>query len=508
MEKKTKKRKGIVITVVVLVVAALVIFALLPMLTAKETEYKTHTVERGSISVEAMAQGYAVASQTCNKDIPDGIIVEEILVKTGESVDESTPLASVDIDSVETLYHSLELQLASIDSELLSLSFANADTKTITAPVSGRVKVINCVEGDDVVNVTTSNGTLIVLSTDGFMRVEPNDPDKLQLGTEIEVRVGDDTYEAELRRGDESRISVLVDDRYIGAGDEVIICDKDGNTITTGVAVINAPLNITWGEGKVDKIYVELNDKVNAGSGLIKVTGVDAAVYALKYAEREACAEDLAEAAALLADPHIYADIKGVVRAINVSEDMMYVNGGMPAFIIAEQDSVVIDVTVDELDIDSIETGQIARVTMAALDGCEFSAKVTFVSSMGNAQTGFMLRLEFDETDERILEGMYADAYITTASVKDAIVIPLEIVKEDTDGVYVYVQDGDDRVKTYIELGLSDGMRAEVLDGLELGDVVSYEQSDMFLNGMMRFFMQGVEAQPTDEILPETTGEE
>lgn len=495
-----KKGRGLTIAIVVVLVLALLFFVVLPMLSPRGAEYKTYTVKRGSVRQEVMASGYVATSETEDIELPAGVEVTDIAVKAGEAVSTDTVLAALDAASVQNAYNTYEMQLRSIDSELNALKMqAGGSAATVSSSVSGRVKAVYCEEGDDVLAVVSEYGALALISTDGNMRIVPDSDDALALGMEVTVRLGDDELDAKLTRHN-GMIVALVDDDSIDIDDEAYILAENGEILAQGKAEVNAPATVIYSSGVIDDVYVKVNDRVSMGGRIARVTDTQSLAYSAKLNEREDCAEKLSELAQYIRDPHVYAGFDGFVKAINVTEGASAASqsgamGAMgtaavsaPAFVIAKQGAMEINASIDELDITAVAVDQNVRISVNAIEDTEFTGHVSFAAGLGGAQTGFTATVVLDDADERVMEGMYANVYITTAEVKDALVVPLEIVEEDIDGEFVYIANGEERTKTYIKTGLSDGMTVEIIEGLQEGDVLSYEQTDQRLMGMMRFF--------------------
>ncbi len=79
---------------------------------------------------------------------------------------------------------------------------------------------------------------------------------------------------------------------------------------------------------------------------------------------------------------------------------------------------------------------------------------------------------EFD-AHPKIITGSYAEVYLKSATVHDALTIPVSALMEDQGNYFVFLMhDGEHYEKTYVQLGQSDGSKVEVLSGLEAGSYV------------------------------------
>lgn len=143
-------------------------------------------------------------------------------------------------------------------------------------------------------------------------------------------------------------------------------------------------------------------------------------------------------------------------------------------------DDMVVDVSIDEEDINSVKVGQTATVTLDAISGQSFEGEITSVSNAAsNSESGsvkYTAEVTIDKTSE-MLDGMTATAVINVEEAEDAIVIPSAAIQESQGSVYVYTtkeKDGTLSGKTEVTTGLSNGSSVQITDGLKEGDKVYY----------------------------------
>lgn len=149
------------------------------------------------------------------------------------------------------------------------------------------------------------------------------------------------------------------------------------------------------------------------------------------------------------------------------------------AFTLSTSDSMLISISVDELDINTIAVGQSAQIALDAIDGETFSGTVTSVSSIGTSSGGstqYTVSISFEATEEMKL-GMNATATITTEEAADVLTIPVNALQQSGSQVFVYTSVGEDGSlsgEVEVETGLSDGETVEIISGLEEGQTVYY----------------------------------
>lgn len=163
------------------------------------------------------------------------------------------------------------------------------------------------------------------------------------------------------------------------------------------------------------------------------------------------------------------------------------------AFSVSSQEKVAVSINVDEMDINSVQVGQSAVVTLDALEGQEFEGEITKISatasSSGNS-VKYPVEIELEKADG-MLRGMSASATINVDEVKDAVLIPVNALQEKGNQTFVYTEadaDGNLSGEVQVETGLSNGSQVQITSGLNEGDTVYYVKvgSDKSENGMQQ----------------------
>lgn len=153
------------------------------------------------------------------------------------------------------------------------------------------------------------------------------------------------------------------------------------------------------------------------------------------------------------------------------------------AFTLASNDSMILSVSVDELDINSVSKDQEAEVTLDALEDSSFTGTVTKVGSSsqssGNGVAKYTVEITIPK-DTQMKEGMNASAVITVEEKKDVVTILVNALQEKGDKTFVYTKKDDEgnlSGEQEVSTGLSDGDKVEITDGLSEGDTVYYQKT-------------------------------
>ena len=262
--------------------------------------------------------------------------------------------------------------------------------------------------------------------------------------------------------------------------------------------------------GTVSEVYVKNGDTVSAGTELMRIctiTGdsVDNSIENAKISMENA-RSSLENAQETLDDYSITAPISGTVVTKNAKAgDNIEGASGSTLCVIYDLSYLEMTMSIDELDISSVEVGQEVQITADAVEGQTYTGVVTEVSVAGTTSGGittYPVTVRIDETDG-LLPGMNVDAEIVLEEAADTLAIPssavtrgsgntsLVLITQDSPSAesaveqespegYVYVQ---------VETGISDNSYVQILSGLQEGDTVAYvtrstESGSMMMGGM------------------------
>ena len=151
---------------------------------------------------------------------------------------------------------------------------------------------------------------------------------------------------------------------------------------------------------------------------------------------------------------------------------------------VTPQDTVTMEITIDELDIKALRVGMTAQVKIDALGGEKYTATITEIGNTGVSNGGnskYTVELTMDRA-ENMLSGMNATAAIVLSTVNDVLTIPADALVEMGNQTIVYT-DYDEENDTLlnpvtVKVGSSDGETVEILEGLTAGQIYYYAYYD------------------------------
>lgn len=151
---------------------------------------------------------------------------------------------------------------------------------------------------------------------------------------------------------------------------------------------------------------------------------------------------------------------------------------------VTAQDSVTVQISIDELDIRNIYIGQPVTVTLDALRGETFHGTVSGISGSGDNQGGnskFAVDITVPKT-ENLLPGMTAHVQIILNVVEATVSIPVAALNDNGAETVVYTG-YDAETESFIDpvpvtTGCSDGAYVQILSGLTTGQTIYYPYYD------------------------------
>jgi len=164
----------------------------------------------------------------------------------------------------------------------------------------------------------------------------------------------------------------------------------------------------------------------------------------------------------------------GVVIHKNAVEGL-HIMEGMSLYQIADLSTIWVEVSVYDDELPWIAVGQEAKVELSYLPGKILEGRVIYIYPyLDEKARDVKVRLEFRNPGLELKPGMYANVWIKTQPIKDALVIPTEAVIRSGHRNIVFVAQGEGRFEPReVRLGEeSDDGRIRILAGLVGGEQI------------------------------------
>lgn len=526
---KKRRWKKFAVAGVALVVAAGVGWQMLSpgqSSAASATSYTTAEVTRMDVSSSITGSGTleAADSYSVTTLIEGSILTADF--EEGDEVEEGTILYTIDSSDASNSLEQAEISLNQAQRSYNNQLESQEDL-IITAPVSGQVYSIDVEMGDDV----AAGETVATIRDSQTMSLEvsfpADDASSFYVGQSATVTL-DSTFET--LTGTISKISgtdtvltgnVIVRSVTIDVSNPGGLSTEQTASAAVGTATSTASGTFTYKEeetvtaqvsGEVSSIRVSEGDQVSSGQTLIVLTSDDLDDSLQSASESLRNAEiSLENQYENLDDYTITSPIKGTIvdKNYNAGETT---EANQVLCTIYDLSYLTMTLSVDELDIASIEVGQSVSIVADAVEDTTYTGTVTKVSVAGTSSgsaTTYPVTIRIDETDG-LLPGMSVDATIELASAEDVLAIPSAalnrgdtvLVTADSpsaaNGTLVEstAEDGEDYYSVEVTTGVSGDDYIEIVSGLQEGDTVAYiptssSSSEMGMMGGMPGGMGG-----------------
>lgn len=179
----------------------------------------------------------------------------------------------------------------------------------------------------------------------------------------------------------------------------------------------------------------------------------------------------------------IRGNVNGVVTHQDVSVGEL-VGPDKHLFTITDLSSVVVVADLPEVESNGIKLGDIVKVRIPGIPGQTFSAKISYISDLVNAETRTVpIRASLDNKDRKFKINMFADIELR-ASPQTVLACPKSAIQERDGHKIVFVKEGTKFSERKVELGVDDEHYYQVLAGINKGEEVVTQGSLMLKTEM------------------------
>jgi len=500
------KRKRWIAPVVTILIIAILALVLVRFVENRERraamaslkKYETQTVSLSDFVLKVQGSGPVEAADNISVNVPQTGNVVAMQAENGDRVKSGDILAEIELPDLEKEIASLRSELNSADLNIRRLT-ALTDSRNLTSPVGGLIKTVNVARDDLVDAIINEHGSLILISVDEKMlvRLAPsssgtgagNPPSAvLSLGQSVEIELGEESTTGRVREITTAGETIIEfkDDNY-EVGTEAIVRNQDGVEAGRGKTEINHPFPVLALGGTIRSVSVEVGDSIDVGDTLLRLQeNVLTPDYVQALETRDQLISDLTEKMALSERMAIIAPADGIVSGLQLQVNDK-VNEDQTICSLIDDSRIELTMELDELDVPLIELGQTASVTLDALPGKTYTAKVTRISASSTYSGGvasYPVTVLFDDPSD-VLAGMSANASITIVASSQVPVIPLNAIQTIDNRKYVLLATGlnaDGTLKendawrdslTEVTVGRSTNEGAEIISGVKAGDKIA-----------------------------------
>ena len=352
---------------------------------------------------------------------------------------------------------------------------------TIRAPADGLIKAVYIEKGDDALAVYREYGAVMLLSTDGKMKVELSglSGSLLELGQTVAIRgKGLETTGKVVsltRRGTEATVEVASDEYDMDV--PVTVYTQAGETVGEGTLEINKPMAVSAYGGTIKGLLVKVGDRCERYDALARIEWDEIPLYL----DNASVLRDYDKALVSLEAAYrkrdalaVTAPCDGVVATLDASRGDSVTDGTKLMSVVEADAGLTLTLAVDELDIRSVQPGQRVALSVDALSDAALTGVVQKIAPLGDASSGvttYDVTVTVSGEDERVKGGMNVSGEIIVNAEDDAILIPTDALQKDDAGYCVTLESGETRRVT---LGVMTDETTQILDGIGVGERVVY----------------------------------
>ncbi len=288
-------------------------------------------------------------------------------------------------------------------------------------------------------------------------------------------------------------VSGIINEIYVQPGQEVKVGD-----LLARIKVIPDMVTLNNAENRLERAQIALDNAMIDYERSKKLYEDKVISYAdfqpLDLARRNSLAElDGAEDALKIikegvskrnsaaANTLIRSTISGMVLVVpvEVGNSVIEVNNfneGTSIATIADMSDLIFEGKVDESEVGKLKEGMSLILTIGAIENEEFKAVLEYIAPKGVEENGaiqFEIKAAVDLRDNQFIRAGYsANANVVLDRRDNVLSISESLVQYEGDSIaYVEVAIGEQRFeRRNVRLGLSDGIRVEVLDGVKEGE--------------------------------------
>ncbi len=444
------------------------------------SELQTATVRQGDLVLYASGSGTMTASAQASFGFKTSGKVAKIYVNVGDKVEEGQFLAELDSDSAQAAYQQAQRALDELTSPA-----AIATAKAAVAEAEYNA-------------FTTRRDLQYLISPEVQIWQERLEEDEKTL-TAAQAEASANPSEEATRKLQEAQDAVDRDRFYLEEAEnnyETYLQENFSETRTNPRTGKQRPvyyIDEETGE-RYTKVYPPTETEIGVAQAtydLAKATLEEARIYLTAITGGEVPAgyssssltelvktkANLLSAQQELDNTKLTAPIAGTVISLDLSIGDS-ANSGSASVTIADLSQPTLEVFLDESDWGNINTDYEVAVTFDILPDTTFTGKVVQVDpGLYSANSTLVVRaiVQLDEgtTSFNLPLGSSASVDVIGGRAENAILIPVEALHKAGDKYAVFVMENGELRLRIVEIGIQSLEYAEIISGLEPGDVVS-----------------------------------
>ncbi|MGI6734361.1 MAG: efflux RND transporter periplasmic adaptor subunit [Anaerovoracaceae bacterium] len=193
--------------------------------------------------------------------------------------------------------------------------------------------------------------------------------------------------------------------------------------------------------------------------------------------------ENLNAAAEALSYCTVTSPIDGYITSVNISEGSI-ASQAAPAITVADVSKLEINTTISEYLINKVKAGDPVDIFIKTLSKDPYPGTIKAISPAPALGTlTYPITITVDDSSGEIKAGMFAEVQIVSDMKEDVICVPSDAIFIRSGESKVVVLNGNVPSIVTVETGLDNGVMAEVVSGLNVGDVIVVSGQQYVIDG-------------------------
>jgi len=281
-------------------------------------------------------------------------------------------------------------------------------------------------------------------------------------------------HKIEVRATVESRKNILMSSELMGNILEIKV--KEGDMVRAGQSLLTIDAESLRDNIDEIKTNLELANIIYKRQANLWENKIGTEIQYLEAKnKKEALEKRLKSANTQLGKSNIKAPFTGSIEDVIAREGEM-AQPGAPLFRLVSLNDMYLNAEVSERYVGKFKTGDNVEVRFPSLDR-EFESKVTAIGQVINSQNRtFTLEIQLPDNNRLFKPNLTSVVNLVDYVRDDAVVIPTELIQQDTKGDFVFrINESDGKhtvVKQHIIKGNSFELESEINSGLEGNEIL------------------------------------
>ncbi len=259
---------------------------------------------------------------------------------------------------------------------------------------------------------------------------------------------------------------------------------KEGQSVKRGELMVSLNSNVISKAINELEVNLQLAETVYQRQKNLWDQKIGSEVEYLKAkSNKESLENALASQKAQLALYSVEAPFSGIVDQISGKEGELS-SPGYPILKLVNLSKVKINTDISEIYLPNVSKGDTVQVSFPTYSNLTLSCPVYRTGNIINPDNRtFNVQILLNNIDNKLKPNMMATVTINDYSIKNALIVPSTIIKNDIHGKFIFIDDDGIAKKIYVQTGMSYEDQTVLTSGINAGYKVITEGFNTVSNG-------------------------